>query len=296
MDSVTILDGGMGQELLARTGAIPKPLWSAQVMIDHPDVVRAVHDDYFAAGAEIATTNSYSVLHDRLVPEGLDHMFADLHRLACRMAAEARDAHGHGRVAGSLGPLGWSYCPDLSPHWEQAAETYAEIVRLQVPAVDLLLIETMASVDQARGALAGTSVANKPVWLAVTVDCRDGRRLRSGEEVTNIIPLAHEFAVDAILVNCSTPEATTRAIQEIAPRRDGLALGAYANGFAGIPEAFMTAGATADILEVRNDLDAGTYADFADCWVDGGATIVGGCCEIGPTHIREIARRFGKRP
>ncbi|MDA8587001.1 homocysteine S-methyltransferase family protein, partial [Rhodobacteraceae bacterium] len=62
--SITILDGGMGQELLARTGAAPTGLWSTQVMMDHPDAVRAIHDDYFAAGADIATTNTYAILRD----------------------------------------------------------------------------------------------------------------------------------------------------------------------------------------------------------------------------------------
>ena len=58
--SVAILDGGMGQELVRRANDLNKPLWGIGVMLEAPEMVRAVHDDYFAAGAEIATTNTYS--------------------------------------------------------------------------------------------------------------------------------------------------------------------------------------------------------------------------------------------
>ncbi len=294
MSRATILDGGMGQELLHRTGAKPTPLWSAQVLHDHPEAVRAVHDDYFAAGAEIATTNTYSVLHDRLEAAGLDHLFAELHARACGLAADARDANGGGRVAGSLGPLGWSYCPDLAPPWEEAAEIYSEIVRLQDSTVDLFIIETMSSVDQARGALAGAAAGTKPVWLAVSVDDAEGARLRSGEAVTDILPLLGEFRVDALLVNCSSPDATTQALEELPG--PGIKLGAYANGFKSIPQSFMNAGAVVDVIEVRDDLDPVTYAGAAEGWIAAGAAIVGGCCEIGPAHIRELAHRFGSAP
>ena len=102
MASITVLDGGMGQELLARTGDTPTPLWATQVMIDHPDVVRMIHADYFSAGATIATTNSYAIHHDRLIPQDRDGMFHDLHQRALSQATEARAAHGSGRIAGSL--------------------------------------------------------------------------------------------------------------------------------------------------------------------------------------------------
>ena len=86
MADITLLDGGMGQELVARSGDEPTPLWATRVMLDHPHLVRAIHDDYFAAGATVATTNTYAIHHDRLQPFGLDHLFADLH---ARALAEA---------------------------------------------------------------------------------------------------------------------------------------------------------------------------------------------------------------
>src|SRR5690606_41216067 len=102
---ITLLDGGMGQELVARSGDRPTPLWSTQVMIDHPGLVRAVHADYFAAGASVATTNTYAVHRDRLVKAGIEDRFTALHTQALAEAAAARAAHGAGRIAGSIGPL-----------------------------------------------------------------------------------------------------------------------------------------------------------------------------------------------
>jgi len=289
MNRITLLDGGLGQELLKRSQKEPTGLWSATVLMDNPEIVYQLHRDYFSAGADIATTNSYMLHHDRLSPFAMDDHFADLHRLACELAVRARDAHGRGRVAGSLGPTGASYRPELAPPAEQAADLFAEIARLQAPYVDILLCETMASVDQARGALMGAKCAEKPVWLAVTVDDMDGTRLRSGENLLEILPVVDEFAPDALLVNCSVPEAINQAIPLLVGRN--VPVGAYANGFQKISENFLRDGATVNALKTRNNLDPDTYADFVDGWIVRGATVVGGCCEIGPAHIRELDRR-----
>ena len=99
MTDITLLDGGMGQELVARSGDEPTPLWATQVMIDHPGLVQTIHADYFAAGATVATTNTYAIHHDRLEKFGLDDRFITLHMQAVAEAKAARDAHGSGRSA-----------------------------------------------------------------------------------------------------------------------------------------------------------------------------------------------------
>ena len=180
MADIILLDGGMGQELVARSGDAPTPLWSTQVMIDHPGLVRQVHADYFAAGATVATTNTYAIHHDRLVKFGLDARFAALHRQALDEALAARAAHGTGRLAGSLGPLVASYRPETHPPHAESVSKYAEIAQVLAPDVDLFLAETVASLAHARAVLEGTLAAGRPVWLSVTVDDEDGSRLRSG--------------------------------------------------------------------------------------------------------------------
>ncbi|PTX57682.1 homocysteine S-methyltransferase [Litoreibacter ponti] len=287
--SLTILDGGMGQELLARSKRAPTGLWSVQFLLDDPDLVREVHRMYFEAGAQIATTNTYSVLPDRLDHHGIGDRLDALGILACTLACEARDAHGSGQVAGSLGPIGFSYQPDKAPPAEQAAEAYAPLALRHADYVDFHLLETMSSVEQARGGVMGASVTGKPIWLAVSVDDTDGSKLRSGEPVADILPLVAEFGVAAILVNCSAPEAVSQAVELL---QGTTPVGAYANGFVAIANNFSEIGATVDLLEVREDLDPPAYLDFAKRWAASGASIIGGCCEVGPDHIRALAQHF----
>jgi len=290
MTEITLLDGSIGQEMVKRADEPPSPLWSTKVMMDHPKLVGEVHLDYFEAGATVATTNTYCVLPDRLAPEGMEDQVGALTRAAVMAARRARAAHGAGRVAGAIGPLVASYRPDLCPEPEVAAASYAEPVRLMRDDVDLFLIETVASVRHAEGALRAACGQGRPVWLSITVDDEDGPRLRSGEGVGEIAPLLERFEVAAVLVNCSRPEAIDTALEVV--RGFGIPFGAYANGFTRISEGFLESRPTVDALEARRDLDPQAYARFAMGWVGMGATIVGGCCEVGPAHIAEIARQL----
>ncbi|MEL6959349.1 MAG: homocysteine S-methyltransferase family protein [Pseudomonadota bacterium] len=289
MKDVTVLDGGLGQELVKRAGTATA-MWSLKALLDDPDSVRAAHGDFFAAGAEIATVNSYSVRPDRLEHFGLGGRMKELQTLACQLAVEARDAHGSGLVMGSLGPLGYSYQPHLAPPAERAAEMFAEMASYQEPHVDGIILETMGSVDEARGGLMGCADVSKPVWLAVSVSDADGTKLRSVEPVADILPLVAEFKPAALLVNCSIPEAVSLALPELAGA--GVPLGGYANGFTGIADGFDNNDATVDLLSSRTDLDPATYLGFAQDWAAKGATLIGGCCEVGPDHIAALSAHF----
>lgn len=290
MADITLLDGGMGQELVARSGDDPTPLWATRVMIDHPGLVCAIHDDYFAAGATVATTNTYAIHHDRLERFDIDGQFHALHLRALAEAHDARGRHGSGRIAGSMGPLIATYRPEVTLPVDVAAPKYAEIARILGPHVDLILCETLASVEMCEGAVKGAAEAGKPVWLSVTVDDHDGARLRSGEPITDLAPLVRKYPVAAVLANCSVPEAMGAALSGL--RSLGLPFGAYANGFTHISGNFLKDAPTVRELTHRHDLTPEKYADFAMEWVGMGASIVGGCCEVGPAHIRHLAQRL----
>lgn len=290
MADITLLDGGMGQELVARSGDAPTPLWSTQVMMDHPGLVRTVHEDYFRAGATVATTNTYAIHHDRLLKAGIDDRFASLHMQALAEAAAARAAHGSGRIAGSLGPLVASYRPETHPPHDEAVAKYAEIAGLLAPAVDFFIAETVASLAHARAVLEGAKTGRRPVWLSVTVDDENGSRLRSGEPVAALGPVLKKGGAAAVLANCSAPEAMAAALDGF--KAFGLPFGAYANGFQQITKDFLKDSPTVDALHARPEMTPALYADFAMRWIDMGATIIGGCCETGPAHIAEIARRI----
>jgi homocysteine S-methyltransferase len=282
MSEITLLDGGMGQELVHRAGDRPTPLWSTHVMVHNPGMVAQVHRDFTEAGA---TTNTYAIHRDRLEGTELAPRFADLHTIAL---AEARMSKP-GRIAGSIGPIAASYRPDLHPEAEAGAAIYSEIALMLGPSCDLLIGETVASVTHAESVLRGAAVAGRPVWLALTVSDTDGTKLRSGEPLADVLPFA-EAGAAAVLVNCSAPEAIPAALDVL--KDSGLPYGAYANAFEQITEAFLGNKPTVDALSKRRDLTPEVYADHVMTWVDHGATIVGGCCEVSPAHIAEIARRL----
>lgn len=288
MTEITILDGGMGQELVARSNMPPTALWSTDVMRAQPHLVGDIHRDFFNAGAQIGTANTYAIHRDRLVRADAEAEFAALHKIALDQALKARDAHGSGRVAGAIGPLGASYRPDLTPQHSAAVALYAEIAALHAPHVDLLIGETITSLAQAEAVLDGALGRGVPVWLAFSVDDDDGTRLRSGEALSDVIAMAGDAA--ALLANCSVPEAMPAALDILS--RAGLPFGAYANGFTEISNAFLDDAPTVDALTTRTDMGPEAYADHVMGWIAQGATIVGGCCEVGPAHIAEIARRL----
>ncbi|MES0828069.1 homocysteine S-methyltransferase family protein [Ruegeria sp. SCP11] len=288
MADITLLDGSIGQELVKRSGDRATPLWSTRVMIDYPELVGDVHAEYFRRGATVATTNTYAVHRSRLERVGLQKQLPDLVDTALSQAERA--CASGGRIAGALGPLLASYRPDLKPDVSEATVKFAELVRLMADRVDLFLIETVSSVQEAEGALQGTAQAGKPVWLALTVMDDDGTRLRSGEALSEIAPVVDRFEPEAVLINCSRPEAIPAALESIA--KLGRPFGAYANGFVGISQKFLEDAPTVDALEQRQDLGPDAYADHAMDWVTQGATIVGGCCEVGPDHIEALANRL----
>lgn len=283
MSDVTLLDGGMGQELVHRTEEAPTPLWSTQVMLNHPGLVAQVHRDFTAAGATVATANTYAIHRDRLAGTEHEGRLRELHSLAL---AEARLSRPK-RIAGAIGPLVASYRPDLHPDADSGAALYAEIAQLIGPSCDILICETVASVTHAEAVLRGAAMAGKPIWLALTVSDTDGTRLRSGEHLADALPLA-EAAASAVLINCAAPEAMPAALEILA--RGALPFGAYANAFERITEDFLKEKPTVDALSRRRDMTPEIYARHALSWVEMGASIVGGCCEVSPAHIAEIAR------
>ena len=287
--TIVLLDGGVGQELYRRSTRPAAPLWSVQVMMDEPELVEAVHLDFIEAGARIITVNTYTATLHRLTREGLPDKFEVLHGAALAAAASARDKSGQAvRIAGCLPPLVGSYRADLTPPEDECLANYRRIVAVQADHVDLFLCETMLSAAEARAATVAAAESGKPVWTALSVEDADGTVLRSGEGVSEGAQAAVDAGADAVLINCSSPEAVAAAIPLLT--EIGVPFGGYANGFVSI--AAMQPGGTVEALEARDDLDPAAYAGHAMGWVASGAAIVGGCCEIGPGHIAALGQRL----
>jgi len=286
-DGPILMDGGMGQELIHR-GQPEGPNWSAQALIDTPEMVREVHEEYIRAGARIILTNTYSVVRRRFSESEVPDRFIALNQLACEMARQARDNTDPSvLIAGSLPPYFGSYRPDLTHDFAHIEPMYREQAEILAPYVDFFICETMSTSEEARGALSGAAAVGKPVWVSWTVDDDDGTRLRSGESLAEAFAALEGLPVSGLLVNCSVPEAITQAVPVLSGLSDW-PVGAYANGFKAIPEQWFGATDGLDVLGKRRDLDPEAYAALVAEWIASGAKLVGGCCEIGPAHIARL--------
>lgn len=138
--SVILLDGGMGQEIMKRSGQAPTPLWSTRVMLDNPEIVEAAHFDFIKAGAQIIGLNNYTATPDRLARDASVDLFEPIHNAAIKTAHAARDKSGqaHVRIAGCLPPLFASYKPELVPSFEDCVARYQELVDIQNDGVNFL--------------------------------------------------------------------------------------------------------------------------------------------------------------
>ena len=285
-----ILDGGLGQELVRRGIDTSQGLWSAQALLDRPELVREVHQAFVDAGAEIITTNSYAT-NRRRFPDA--DQWRALNHAAGRLARETADSAGRPvAVAGSLPPLNGSYRPDCVGDPVELEREYREQAAMLAEHADLLLCETMSTAAEAAAAARGAQASGLPVWVSWTLADDGTGRLRSGETITDAAAALDGRPVAALLVNCCIPESVDAALPELARAAGDRPFGAYANGFQPIA-AGQGVSDGRDLPDARDDLDPTRYADAAAAWRKAGAQILGGCCELGPVHIAELSRRFG---
>jgi S-methylmethionine-dependent homocysteine/selenocysteine methylase len=286
-----ILDGGTGRELARRGAPFRQPEWSALALIEGPQFVSAVHAAYVEAGADVITTNSYALVPFHIGEERFAAEGAKLAALAGRLAREVADAARNPTlVAGSLPPVCGSYRPDLVD-LDRARPVLAVLVAALAPNIDHWLAETLSSLVEARLAAEMTAATGKPLWLSFTLeDEKPGTApaLRSGESVNAAANLARELGAAALLFNCSQPEvmeAAIRAAQTELGADSPIRLGVYANAF---PPMAADAEANSALCPIREDLTPEGYARFAAAWHEAGASILGGCCGIGPEHIAQL--------
>lgn len=291
--AITLLDGGLGQELYRRGVRKHEVLWSANALVIDPDAVRDVHVAFIRAGAQVIITNTYCTSRVRLGRAGFGDRFEELNALACRLAQEARDEAGVPgvQIAGCLPPLHGSYRPDLVPSIDEMLPQYREMAAIIGPMVDLMLCETMATASEGLAAATAAAETGKPVWVSWTLRDDGQGMLRSDETIDQAVAALDGLPAgrqpEAFLVNCCAPESVGPALDRLRALTDR-PIGAYANGFEPIPEKWRAG--NIDALDVRRDLDPPAYAAFVGDWIARGATLIGGCCEIGPAHIKYIAR------
>ena len=280
-----LLDGGMGQELIKNSKSDPHPLWSTYVMLKEPELVKKAHVDFIEAGASIVTLNTYSTTPERLEANNLLDKFSFFHKKAIDLAREAIDhTQKDVLIAGCLPPLVWSYRPDKAPDYDKCVDLYLQIVREQENFVDLFVCETMASIKEAKAAVMAAKTSGKTIWCGLTLEDNQSCELRSGEKLIDCVNELQSHGQEEFVLNCSFPEVIGKGMTILS--RNAKFFGGYGNGFTSI-EPLKTA-SNVSVLSARTDLGPKEYSKHALNWANQGASVVGGCCEIGPSHIKHL--------
>jgi S-methylmethionine-dependent homocysteine/selenocysteine methylase len=274
-----LLDGAMGTELKRKGASIGMPLWSAEALIDMPNLVTEVHESYIRAGADIITTNTFRTQESVLEKVEVGYKSAFYTKLACSCALKAIDKTDARDVfiAGSMAPLEECYDPDAMLDEETMRKTHGKHAKALVSGgVDFILIETMNNIDEARIALKAARRYTKDVMISFV--CRD-RELLSGERLSEAVESIRRLKPTAILLNCAPAEITTENLRFLKELTE-IPIGAYANG-----KAVM-----GSLWDHSKGYSISEFASFAKKWIDHGARVVGGCCGTGPEHTAEMRR------
>ncbi len=276
-----ILDGAMGTELQRRGVETRLPLWSSWALLEAPETVQAIHREYLEAGADIITTNTFRTHRRSLAEEGIGGRAKELTRIAVELAQSAREeASAEALVAGSIAPLEDCYHPERVPPMDRLKEEHAEIAdNLAATGADLLLVETMGTLEELDAATGAARRTGLPVMVSVIPV--EGAKLIGGQPLDEVLGLFEQQPPVAFMVNCANHRVITEALEHLSRAETPIPLGGYAN--MGTPEDEKG-------WSFTHEVSPRDYAGKVMEWVRLGARVVGGCCGTTPAHIRELAR------
>ena len=282
-----LMDGGLGTELESSGCDVTGILWSGQLLLDAPEVVEAAHRRFFAAGAQVAISNSYQLSFDGLAAVGIDRSAAEkMLRRSVTVASAARAAAidpDQTWVAASVGPYGATLA-DGSEFRGTYGKTIDELQQWHRPRLavlaesgaDVLAIETIPCLAEVEALLREIDGSGVPSWLSLT--CASATTTRAGEPVAEAFAMAADVAeIVAVGVNC-LPPADARELVATAARSSGKPVVVYPNS-----------GEEWDAVHKSWYGNGSVLAGEVSGWLADGARLVGGCCRVRPAEIEKLA-------
>ena len=290
-----ILDGGMGQELLARGMKPNGTLWSANALLkdEYHQLLLDTHLDFIKSGAEIIVTTTFTTRRLRLRDNKIEDKFEYLNTKAGEIAKKAKEKNPHILIAGGLPPQYLTYEADTRSDSE-IKENFYEQAKLLNPFVDFFYFDVLSSVREFRLAIEAIENFDKPYLIGAHIS--EGIKVPSGEKVSQIITEIDHKKLLGLMLSCVSPENYELNLNEI--KNLGIPFGFKLNGFiTTCPKSGYTnsynkskSGNPNEFLGQRKDLTPKNMALFVKKFKDAGATILGGCCETRPAHIEEMAK------
>ena len=292
-----ILDGGMGQELLNR-GLKPKgTLWSAHALVDkecHQMVIDA-HLDFINAGAEVIVTTTFTARRLRLIQNDCEEYFEKINTKAVELALKARDiSKKEVLIAGGLPNQKQTYSADLGDDLDLIEKNFYDQAKLLKNGIDFFYLDVMSSGLECKIALKVIESFNLPVLVGIHL--RDNGQLPSDEKIMDIAKKYKNNNWLGIIMACVSPKAYEAVANDL--QKLDVPYGFKLNAFKKIPEGYTVAskdqwgdaGNPTTILGKNTDLNETKFYEYVNKFMKNGATILGGCCEIRPSHIKEISK------
>jgi len=284
-----VIDGATGTECLRRGAPALPNGWSGGAALSHPDVVRQVHSEYIAIGADLVASNTFATGRNVLDDAGVGGDFEAYNRRAVELALEARTAAGaaadHVVVAGGIS--NWSFSGDRPALAALHDNTIEQAQILQDAGAEMLSLEMMVDIPRMTATLDAVSTVDLPVWVGFTVGPEPGHdiellgpeiELTEGGRLVDAVDIAKGYdRVDAMCLMHTDVRLTEPSLADIRTRWDG-PLGAYAHASQGVAGDMIFEGA----------ISPAEYTAYIPVWQQAGATMIGGCCGIGPTHLRAV--------
>ena len=289
-----ILDGGMGQELLARGMEANGTLWSANALLQekYHKLLLDTHVDFIKSGAEVIVTTTFTTRKTRLRDNKVEDKFEYLNKKAGEIAHNAKKLYPNVLIAGGLPPQYLTYEADPRSD-EEIKDNFNSQAKLLNPYVDFFYFDVLSSVKEFKIAIESIKEFNKPYLIGAHIS--DGTNLPSGEKISEIITTIKHKKLLGIILSCISPENYELNLNEI--KNLGVPFGFKLNAFIKTnPKPNYTGallrsktGNPNEFLGVREDLTPEKMSEFAKKFKDAGATILGGCCETRPSHIKAFA-------
>jgi S-methylmethionine-dependent homocysteine/selenocysteine methylase len=281
---VVLLDGATGTELQARGVAMHEEAWSGAALLEHSSLLQDIHEDYVRAGADVITANTFSCNRYMLEPAGLAGSLGRLNTEAVAVALRAREvAKRWVAVAGSIS--GFMARPG-EPEWNNVATVRSCVLEqaeiLARAGADIILLEMMEQVEFLAVTFEAAASIGLPVWLGVSGMRREDGTLGvfdfPSRDLFPLLDAAVATGSPVINVMHSTVNDTGPILEELRRRFDGI-IGVYPNsGYFKMPD-----------WHFESIISPQQLATEATTWVVQGAQILGGCCGLGPAHIRALS-------
>ena len=285
-----ILDGGMGQELLNRGVKPHGTIWGASALLHkkyHNTVIKT-HLDFIKAGAEVIVTNSFGSRKRRLIENNLGNKYKTLNKLAGKLAKIAvKKSKKKVLIAGSLPPQNFTYFSDLGKDLKFIKESFKSQASYLNPYVDFFYLDVMSSLKECTIAINSISSFKKEFLIGIHV--RKNGKLPSGEDFIQVIKKLEKYKPLGVLASCVSTEHLSIIMKDI--KKIKVPFGFKINAFEHIPAGWKPDSNNPKVqLGKRRDLTPKKFYNICKKFNKMGAKIIGGCCEIKPSHIKALKK------